>query len=76
MGHSGWPDIFALQPTRGEVLVAELKTEHGRLEPLQSVWLQAFDACGLPSRVVRPADYDALVDELVGDRMLMRRTRR
>jgi hypothetical protein len=69
-GMSGFPDIVALNPERGEVLVLELKSDRGRVEPLQAEWLDAFQACGIPARVVRPGDLDQLVRELVGDRLL------
>jgi hypothetical protein len=68
-GQGGWPDVFALHPERGESFVAELKADGGRLTPLQADWLDAFAACGIPARVVTPRDYDALVAELVGDRL-------
>lgn len=69
-GQSGFPDLLAVHPERGQVIVLELKSERGRVEPLQADWLDAFIACGIDARVVRPNDYQALVEELVGDRLL------
>lgn len=72
-GRSGWPDIVALHPERGEVFVAELKAQRGRLEPAQQEWLDAFSACGIPGVVIRPGDYDRTWRFLVGDRLVTRR---
>ena len=74
-GQGGWPDIFALHPERGETFVAELKAEHRRVEPLQADWLEVFGACGIPARVIRPAQYDATWRWLVGDRLVVRGSR-
>lgn len=72
-GASGWPDIVAIHPERRRLIVLELKSEKGRTTPLQDIWLEAFTQAGVDARIVRPEDYDALIDELVGDRMLSRR---
>lgn len=71
-GQSGWPDIFALHPERGEVFVAELKAATGTVDPLQASWLDAFAACGISARVLRPDAYDETYQWLVGDRLLRR----
>jgi hypothetical protein len=72
MGHGGWPDIFAVHPERREVFVVELKTQHGRLMPLQAAWLDALQACGIDAHVLRPDKYDATVEWLLGDKLLRR----
>jgi hypothetical protein len=58
-----------VNPERAQLLVLELKAEGGRLSPLQDEWLDAWRAVGVDARVVTPRDYDALVAELVGDRL-------
>lgn len=65
MGHTGFPDIFAVHPGRRKVLALELKTEAGRLDQRQREWISALLRAGIDARVVRPADYADLVDELV-----------
>jgi hypothetical protein len=58
----GWPDLVLV---RDRVLVLELKSARGRLTAEQQAWLDAFTAAGVDARVVRPADLDALVVELL-----------
>ena len=70
MGDGGLPDIIACHPVRGTMLVLELKTATGRHQPGQREWLAAFRACGIDARTIRPDDYDAIVDEIVGDRLV------
>lgn len=65
MGHTGLPDIIAVHPGRRRLLVLELKTETGRLDPRQREWLAALVGAGVDARIVRPADYDELVAELL-----------
>ena len=72
-GQGGFPDIFALHPERGLAFVAELKAEHGRLEPLQRDWLEAFDRCGIRACVLRPNAYDETVRWLIGPKLKERR---
>lgn len=48
----GFPDVLALRGER--LVVAELKTEAGRLEPEQRAWLDAFRAAGAAVYVWRP----------------------
>lgn len=74
MGDPGFPDIVAVNLATGRLLVLELKDVDGTYEPGQREWLEGFRAAGVDTRTVRPADYDALVHELVGERLLERRT--
>ena len=76
MGTPGVPDIIAVHPQRRRVLALELKALRGRFRPGQEGWLVALREAGVDARVVRPEDYDALVDELVGDRVIERRSGR
>ena len=71
MGDPGFPDIIAVHPVRG-VLALELKTETGRYRAGQREWLAALDGKRISARTVRPADYQALVDEVVGPRLVKR----
>ena len=52
---AGFPDLLMLHPTHGQ-LVAELKTEKGKLTPQQANWLLAFEQAGQKAAIWRPAD--------------------
>lgn len=53
---AGWPDLTLVRPP--ELLVAELKTDRGRLSPAQRDWLALLEACGIETHVWRPRDFD------------------
>jgi len=53
----GWPDLFLWHPRSGRVVVAELKSEKGRLTVEQRGVLDELEGCGLDTRVWRPADW-------------------
>ena len=59
---AGFPDLLMLHPQHGQI-VAELKTEKGKLTPQQANWLLAFEAAGLAAAIWRPAD---LASGLIG----------
>ena len=52
----GWPDLALVSPTRRRFLVAELKTERGRVSPDQTRWLTWLARAGVETHVWRPAD--------------------
>lgn len=52
----GFPDLVLLHPRQGRALVAELKSEHGRLTAAQRRWLAGFQVCGIPAYCWRPSD--------------------
>ena len=56
----GFPDLVLKNQAR-IIAVIELKTDVGRAKPAQIEWLTAFHAAGIPSLVLRPADYQHLV---------------
>lgn len=53
---SGWPDLTLARAP--ELLVAELKTDGGRLSTAQRDWLALLAACGIETHVWRPRDFD------------------
>lgn len=56
---AGFPDLILLRGTR--LIVAELKTDKGRITPAQEAWLQAFARVpDLRVYVWRPADWPAI----------------
>lgn len=54
-GHPGFPDLVLVHPA-GDLLVAELKSEIGRVTPAQQRFLDAFKSAGVESYVWRPAE--------------------
>lgn len=58
-GHRGVPDLLLAKG--GRVLVAELKTDKGRMGPMQPEWIAA---AGDHGRVWRPRDWEAVLAEL------------
>jgi hypothetical protein len=59
---AGFPDLVLV---RDRVLFLELKSARGRLSAAQNKWIAALGAAGADARVIRPADLDAIVDELL-----------
>jgi VRR-NUC domain len=59
----GWPDVALVRPPR--VVLAELKSERGKVTPQQQEWLDDLSRCpGVESFVWRPADFEAIVEIL------------
>jgi len=56
-GEDGYPDITLMGGTR--IIVAELKTQRGKLRDGQLEWLKAADRSGAIARLWRPADWIA-----------------
>jgi len=56
-GDAGFPDLVIARD--GEVIIVELKSQHGRFRAGQREWIAALGA-----RVVRPSDMDALIARL------------
>jgi hypothetical protein len=61
---SGWPDLVLLSSRHKRALFAELKTERGKLSAPQVQVLELLHACGFETRVWRPSDWAAIVEEL------------
>lgn len=59
----GWPDLAICRP--GALILAELKTDTGKLRPEQTEWLELLRTVpGLTVRLWRPSDWAAVVTEL------------
>jgi hypothetical protein len=56
LGDHGFPDLVLAHPT-GRVIFAELKSDKGKVSPLQSRWITALQQ-GAVVHVWRPADLD------------------
>jgi hypothetical protein len=63
---AGFPDLWLIREP--ELVVAELKTEKGRLSPAQERWIAALTACGLEVYIWRPSDFDDIHARLSRDR--------
>ena len=60
---SGWPDLFMVRGKRA--IAAELKTEKGRVSPLQQGWIDDLGQVpGIEAFVWRPADWETIVEVL------------
>ncbi len=59
----GYPDLTLVHPTYG-FIVAELKTEKGRLRPAQQQWIAALQANGVECYIWRPRDLDFISKRL------------
>ena len=58
----GWPDCFLLRGNRS--LVLELKKEGEDPTPAQREWLAAFNDAHIEAWVVRPSDFEWLLEKL------------
>ena len=65
-GDRGWPDLCLAHRERG-FIVAELKTDKGKLSPDQVKWLQEL-APWAECHLWRPQDLDAIARRLGGRR--------
>ncbi|GBD17675.1 hypothetical protein HRbin27_00159 [bacterium HR27] len=63
---AGFPDLVLAKPGR-PLILAELKSERGRLSPAQEQWLAVLrQVPGIAVFVWRPSDWDAIVAVLQG----------
>jgi hypothetical protein len=60
-GDAGFPDLLMVHPVSGKILAVELKSERGKLSPLQKRWLMAFDAGGIFNSVWIPSDMEYIL---------------
>jgi hypothetical protein len=60
---AGWPDLIAwcTHPGRQVMVIAELKTETGRVTPKQRETLLELAAAGVPTFLWRPSSIDEIV---------------
>jgi len=55
---AGFPDLVLLRGTRA--IVAELKSEPGRVRPEQQAWLDSFNAASVAAYLWRPRDWPTI----------------
>lgn len=58
----GFPDLIMVRGN--EAIVAELKTDKGRIGPGQAEWLEAFAETGIDAYLWRPRDIDQVQERL------------
>jgi hypothetical protein len=63
LGDHGFPDLVLEHP-QGRVIFAELKSDKGKLSPLQSRWLTVLEQAGAAAHTWRPADLDFITRTL------------
>lgn len=59
---AGWPDVTLVKD--GRLIFWEVKSAKGRVSEEQAQWLVALALTGCEARVVRPADWDYIVEAL------------
>lgn len=64
-GARGLPDIIAVHPDTGELVVIECKAELGRLSVEQWAWVWALRNAGVRTVVCRPSDYDRTISAIL-----------
>jgi hypothetical protein len=60
----GFPDLVLVKP--GRCIVAELKSDIGRVSEEQRAWLRSFEAAGVPAYTWKPKDW-AEVQAVLGE---------
>lgn len=60
-GSPGWPDLALV---RERFMVIELKSTNGRLTEGQNAWLKALSKAGVEAHVLRPKDFDRMIEVL------------
>jgi hypothetical protein len=53
---AGFPDLVLVHPEWGRLIVAECKSDRGRVTTDQMRWLAAFSAAGVETHIWRPED--------------------
>lgn len=59
---AGWPDLALWRPPR--FLLAELKTNKGRVRLIQQQTIDELRECGLEVHLWRPSQWDTIVETL------------
>ena len=59
----GFPDLCMVHPQRGFIM-AELKTQQGKLSPHQLQWADALIKAGIEHYVWRPSQLDLIAERL------------
>jgi hypothetical protein len=60
----GFPDLVMVNPSKKKLVIAELKTDNGKITKFQEDWIQWLKDCGVEAQVWRPKDWDKIVEIL------------
>lgn len=58
----GWPDLVLVRGA--EIIIAELKSEKGKVTVAQGVWLDRLAICGIETHVWRPSQMEEIAERL------------
>ena len=58
MSAQGWPDLALCRPPR--LILAELKSQRGKLSDSQARWLERLGRCTVETYLWRPSDRDRI----------------
>lgn len=61
---AGFPDLTMVHPIKGQFLLAELKTDKGKLTAEQRSWYAALCMANIECHIWRPGDFDTIVARL------------
>lgn len=59
---AGFPDMVLCKPPK--IMFWEIKSKVGSVRQPQKEWIAALQGCGIEARVVRPKDWNYVVDTL------------
>ena len=63
LNNPGFPDLVLVRG--GRIIIAECKTQKGRLRPMQVIWLEALRRCpSVETFLWRPSDWPQIVNHL------------
>lgn len=62
----GFPDLIIIRERDGRMVVAELKSNVGKLSKKQTVWISLFRSGGTEAYVWRPSDWNEIEKVLRG----------
>lgn len=61
---SGFPDLCLLRVPR--LVVMELKSQKGRIDPRQQMWIDGLVSCGIEAGIYRPTQwFDGTIERLL-----------
>lgn len=60
----GFPDLVLGRKRPSDLVVWEIKREIGKTTPEQDQWIDILSGVGVEARVVRPSDWDYVLERL------------
>jgi hypothetical protein len=60
---AGFPDLILIRvEDKGRIVVAECKSEKGKVTVFQDKWIKMFRDCGVEAYIWRPSQWDEIVE--------------